>query len=1444
VKQVEALLAELKQHDISLWTENQTLRYRAPKGGLSTAFKERIATHKADLIRFLNEQQNNTETDNSAEVLPQITPDPESAFEPFPLSAIQQAYWLGRQPHLDLGNVATQVYQEWSVADLDIKQLNMAWQKVMARHSILRTIITDDGQQQVLADMPDYQLPVRELPDLDSEAATDVLTTIRNEINGRIHQTGDWPLFDARITKLKDTNHLHFCMDMLIVDSWSIERIVKDWQTFYLDLDAQLPPLELTFRDYRVMEKHYEETSNVYQKAKKYWMERLDTLASAPKLPLAKELNEIETPQFTWTEKRLSAPLWEALKNKAAKHHLQPSALLVAVYAEALGRWSKTPHLTLNQTFFHRLPFHPQVNEVAGEFTSTLLVEIDNREAASFIERVKQVQKRAWKDLDQRYFSGVDVLREFNRRRKSAELMPVVFTNLLGVQAASNNVWGERVHQLAQTSQVYLDHIVREIDGELSLNWSAIEELFPAGLLEDMFTSQYQLLERLATDDTAWTELYPLQLPEKQKLQQQQVNATQTSEPEILMHELFLQQMQLTPNNIAVISGKKTLTYQQLYQQANQVAHWLRDQGAEPNQLVAVVIEKGWQQVVAVMGVLMSGSAYLPIDPQLPSERQAYLLEQAKVRCVLTQQKWQATLNWPTAQCLIIDTLDASLSLPALNSIQSLTDLAYVIYTSGSTGNPKGVMIDHRGAVNTILDINRRFNVTAKDRILALSALNFDLSVYDIFGLLAVGGSVVMPSPDGRRDPSHWESLLQEHKVTLWNTVPALMQMLVEYQSGQEQKSTTHTAALRLVLMSGDWIPLNLPDRIQAHYPNAEIISLGGATEASIWSICFPVTHVDPSWTSIPYGKPMDNQTFHVLNEQLEPCPTWLPGQLYIGGIGVALGYWQDKEKTDASFFTHPRTGERLYKTGDLGRYLPDGNIEFLGREDFQVKIGGHRIELGEIETHLMEHDAVQKAIVSAVGETHYDKQLVAYIIPNDIEEDAEEKQLANKTIDDEAIQTLDPDAVLTDPVARLQFKLKQRGLRSPAPSLSEVALPEAKLTKDDYLQRQSFRQFSQTAIDIQQLGQFLSCLTPYAFEETVLPKYRYPSSGSLYPIQSYLYIKPERISGIAGGFYYYHPQKHSLQLLSTDSMTEQELYGGGNQIVFAQSAFSLFLVAEYNAIKPLYGDYARDLCLVEAGYISQLLMSEVTKQSLGLCPIGGLYFDPLREKFDLGDSHELLHSFLGGAISAEQTQQLEQVSNITSSTAPDSDIDEDNTEQSLSERLKSHLREKLPHYMVPNLYVELAEFPLTANAKIDRNALPRPDLVQQSTEFVKPSSELERKLAKLVQKLFKLKAVGLHDDFFNLGADSLDMVQLYNEAQTAFQREIKMADIFNHTTVHKLAAFLDKAPIKETVESPPSNVIPDSDLNPEQIDQLSVNLDNLTEAEIELLLKQLDTQS
>lgn len=395
--------------------------------------------------------------------------------------------------------------------------------------------------------------------------------------------------------------------------------------------------------------------------------------------------------------------------------------------------------------------------------------------------------------------------------------------------------------------------------------------------------------------------------------------------------------------------------------------------------------------------------------------------------------------------------------------------------------------------------------MSSEDRVLALSSLSFDLSVYDIFGTLATGATLVIPEAELAKDPAHWAELVKRDRVTVWNSVPALMQLFVDYVTSRPQLQPT---SLRAVLLSGDWLPLTLPEQIKAIAPEAKIISLGGATEASIWSIYYPIEEIDPVWTSIPYGRPLQNQHFYVLNPHLEPCPLWVTGQLYIGGVGLAEGYWKDAEKTAASFIVHPETGERLYRTGDLGRYLPDGKIEFLGREDFQLKIRGYRIEAGEVESAIAQHPRVRQAIVTSVGDRQSKEQLVAYIV-------------SDTTLSQPNLETTTSNLVL-DPLDRLEFRLKQQGIRT-LEGNAEIELPACEEVQHDvYLQRQSYRQYLPDPLPLTDFANLLNCLRPLQLEGFTLPKYRYPSAGHLYPVQTYIYVKPGRIENLEGGTYYY----------------------------------------------------------------------------------------------------------------------------------------------------------------------------------------------------------------------------------------------------------------------------------------------------------------------------------
>jgi amino acid adenylation domain-containing protein len=924
--------------------------------------------------------------------LPTIIPDHDRRCEPFPLNDIQQAYWIGRNDFVELGNVAAHIYLELESANLDLERLNAAWQQVVDRHDMLRAVVLPDGQQQVLAQVPPYQIERLDLRGLEPDVVQVWLENVREQLSHQVLETDQWPLFEIRASQLDgERTRLHISFDILIADVWSLRTIFREWASYYQELDATLPALDLTFRDYVLAESTLH-NSDVYQQALSYWQQRLPELPPAPDLPLAVAPDTLAQPRFVRHSARLEPDMWRRLKERARSTGLTSSGILLAAFADVIATWSKNPRFTINVTLFNRLPLHPQVNDIVGDFTSVNMLAVDASTHDSFENRARRLQQQLWQDLEHRQVSGVRVVRELLRTQGGAPraVMPIVFTSTLATTYTNSEEafpidWlGDMVYSISQTPQVWLDHQVFEHKGALVFNWDVVDRLFPEGMLQDMFETYCRYLEQLALEEERWQMAERPLLPPVQLAQRAAVNATQAPVPEGLLHTLVATQVHKQPEHPALVSNTRTLTYDELYRRANQIGRCLRDLDVRPNTLVAVVMEKGWEQVVAVMGILTAGAAYLPIDSSLPKERVWYLLENGQVDVVLTQPWLDTSLEWPAhIRRLQVDERpvpeeDGQPLMP----IPGSEDLAYVIFTSGSTGRPKGVMIDHRGAVNTIVDLNQRFAVGPQDRVLALSNLNFDLSVYDIFGTLAAGGTIVMPDNASRRDPAHWADLLIREQVTIWNSVPALMQMLVEYL-GERPALCESPASLRLVMLSGDWVPVAVPNRIQALFGGVDLYSLGGATEASIWSILYPIRHVDPTWKSIPYGQPMVNQTFHVLNEGFEACPVWVPGQLYIGGIGLAKGYWRDEAKTNASFIIHPRTGERLYRTGDLGRYLPDGNIEFLGREDFQVKIRGHRIELGEIETALEQHPGVQAAVAAAVGDPRGDKRLIAYVVPD-----------------------------------------------------------------------------------------------------------------------------------------------------------------------------------------------------------------------------------------------------------------------------------------------------------------------------------------------------------------------------------------------------------------------------------------------------------------------------
>ncbi|MFM9613865.1 non-ribosomal peptide synthetase [Streptomyces niveiscabiei] len=889
--------------------------------------------------------------------------------EPFPLTDTQRAYLLGRGNVFELGNVSTHAYFEFE-GDLDTDRFATAWRLLVERHAMLRAVIDPQTlTQRVLPDLPPFVPNLVDLRDADPARREQTLADLRERLSHAVRPPDRWPLFGVTVVRLRpDLVRVFIGFDGLVCDFASWHVLSGELSRLYEDPDARLPELTTGFREYVLAAAAVEEGEE-YRKAQAYWRERVAALPPAPRLPMVADLASVAVPRFTRHEAVLEAGDWAALKERAAHAGLTPSALLLAVFAEILAAWSEQAHFTVNVPRMNRLPLHHQVDRLVGEFASFSLVEVDQREAGTtFTERAARIQHRLWEDLSHPEVSGAWMLRELARVRGGMEhaRMPVVLTSTLAWAdpegTALDRTW-RQVYGVSQTPQVCLDVQLDERQGRLVHNWDVVEELFPPGMPAAMYEAFGGLLERLRHDEAAWTAVDLDVLPPAQRARRLAVRGRARPLPEVPAHAAFVERARREPGAVAVVTSSATLTYGELLDASSRLGAALAARGTGRGDVVAVLIDKGWQQAVAVYGTLLGGAAYLPLDPAQPPARIRELLARTGVRTVLVRAGGEVPELPEGVTALAVDAEWPEAAPPSPDELlQTPDDLLYVLFTSGSTGVPKGVMTEHRGMVNALRETVETFGVGERDVVLGLTALHHDMAAFDLLGVLGAGGTLVLPDADAVRDPDHWTRLMREHGVTLWNSVPAMLEMLLDHPSAREA-----LAGLRLAFSGGDWIPPETARALAELAPHARLVSVGGPTETTLWNIWHPVTGADLDRTSIPYGRPIANTVYHLLDERLRERPDGVTGEMYCAGPGLARGYWQDPERTAAVFVRHPVTGERLYRTGDLGRYLPDGTLEFAGRADLQVKVRGQRVEPGETEAALAAHPDVDRAVVTGV---------------------------------------------------------------------------------------------------------------------------------------------------------------------------------------------------------------------------------------------------------------------------------------------------------------------------------------------------------------------------------------------------------------------------------------------------------------------------------------------
>ncbi len=951
-----------------------------------------------------------------------ILSDPENRYKPFPLTDLQSSYLYSRFVAGKTSKSVNIAYQEFEIREFDYQRFNNALVSTIHVNEMLKSTIKPDGTQVILKETPEYQIELEDFSNMDQATVNLELKRIKNEMLSSDFPLDSWPFFGVKVSLVnKQKAIIHLAVDMLIIDGESLQLFFKQLIELYENPDNSLETPDISFRDY-VLATQALNDSQQAQDAVSHFSKKFAEIPSGPTFSLDDNNKSHEGEHHDRLEGE--SDTWHSLATIADEHAYPHGMVLLAAFVEVLNLWVTNKPYTIVVVDFDRLPVHPDINQLMGDFTSISWIVVKD-EKLTFQEKIRNYYKQWRDDRVQRPNGGLKVLGKtsnpkFNNGKPN---FPVVFTNLPEQSVPPVSGSFTKGKGLSITSQIELDIIHYQAEGKLFYNLDHIQSLLPPGMAEEFVVAYGRLLEYLASDNSHWVENdftriirpnHPTDLKvaetgiadpesaakpadqsqksavlsdsERNKILYEWNDTDQDFDQEICIHQLFEQQALNHPNQVATHFDGTELSYRELNQKANQLAGFLKKKGVGPEVLVGICLDRSHEMIIGLLAILKAGGAYVPLDKSFPRKRLKTIIEDAQIEVILTQHEYVNLVDFKGVHRIQIDNSDSFKNESDANPVQSaISDsTAYIIFTSGSTGKPKGVVVTHKPVVNLIEWMGKTFMFDQSDCVLFTTSLSFDLSVFDIFGMLAFGAKIHIVSDSQRKDFSYLAAVLCEQRITFWDSAPAAMHILVPFL--MKVKKPIKNKDLRLVFLSGDWIPLSLPDDIRNLFSGAEVISLGGATEATVWSNYFRIEEIDPGWSSIPYGRPIQNSKYYILDENLEPCPVGEIGDLYIGGVCLSEGYHNAPELTEKSFIPGPfidNFGGIIYKTGDLARFYPDGNIEFMGRVDHQVKIRGFRVELGEIEKHLLKHQSVKDVLVEVKKDLIGDQKIVAYIIPS-----------------------------------------------------------------------------------------------------------------------------------------------------------------------------------------------------------------------------------------------------------------------------------------------------------------------------------------------------------------------------------------------------------------------------------------------------------------------------
>ncbi|MEY3866260.1 MAG: hypothetical protein RLZZ338_151 [Cyanobacteriota bacterium] len=1353
--------------------------------------------------------------------------------ENLPLSFDQQRLWFIDQ--LEGANSIYNITRAFHLqGELNLKVLEQAIQTIINRQESLRTSFKTVHGVPVehILDEISFSLPVI---DLQSFPKATRLAEAEKQLAQEWRKTFDLtqsPLFRALVLKIEPDSHLFlFSLHHIIGDDWSVQVFLREISTLYdahlNKIPANLPCLSIQYADYAYWQRQYLQ-GEVLTNLLDYWRQQLADAPDILELPCTRPRTINQSFVSQKIPFRLGEDLTQKLKQLSLRTGTTLFVTILTAFYTLLYRYTDRQDLVIGTGLSNRNFL--ETESLIGFFVNLLPLRCQLTPEQTFQELLLKVHQTALEG----YAHGqlpFDLLVENLHRERHPGYTPVfqilflwqnVTQEVLDLPGLKTEPW--ELDKPTAGATFDLTFSVQETNAELQGYWEYNTNILDADIVEGLTGHFQTLLNAIVANSQQSICQYPLlTATQKHQLLEEWNQTDRIFDNKLCVHQWFEIQVEESPDAVAVVYGEQTLTYRELNQKANQLAHHLQSLGVQPDQLVGICVERSLEMLIGVLGILKAGAAYVPLDAQNPWERLEYIINDAKLSVLLTTQALVSTI--PSADSIIVY-LDKEETFSNYSSQNPISDvkpdsLVYVIYTSGSTGKPKGVLVEHRNVVRLFHATQEWYKFNSSDVWTLFHSYAFDFSVWEMWGALLYGGRLVIVPYLISRSPEDFYHLLAHEKVTVLNQTPSAFRQLI---SIEELLKSPPELSLRLVIFGGEALDLqSLRPWFKRHGDaKPQLVNMYGITETTVHVTYRPLTEADLNSKGSVIGRAIPDLQLYILDSYLQPVPIGIPGEIYVGGAGVTRGYLNREQLSAERFIAdpfNPNTEARLYKTGDLARYLPNREIEYLGRIDHQVKIRGFRIELGEIEAALGQHSSVGENLVIQKSDGDGNKQLVAYIVPK-----------LNTAF----------------PVVQM-LKLQRQGILQPE-SCYELAngmtIVHQNKSETDFVYQEIFQERcylkhgitlndGDSVIDVgANIGLFTlfvahQCKNAkiYAFEPLPPLYEKLRLNVELYGVNAQVFqLGISQESRQATFTYYPHNTVVSGQYADAEQEREtvktfllnqeQEFVTGENIDQWLEERlkgeqFTCELTSLSEMIRKLQieridllkvdaekseGDVLAGIAAEDWKKIKQLVIEvhdiEGRLQSIQEMLIERGYTlvieqDKLLENTNLYSVYARLVTDENQALSREHQADVELNWQWSS-------------QNKLLTDLRQFLQAQLPEYMIPSAFVLLDAFPLTVNGKIDTRSLPELNAngaIRKTSE--NPQTEIEQKIAAVWQEVLKLNAVGRDDNFFEVGGHSLLLIQVNQKLNAALNAKLSMLEMFQYPTIRALGERLSETKLE-----------------------------------------------